>query len=287
MEDYIDLAGLCAVAMGDYPGNRLYCLVDHAGMPGLHRTLLGSTSSWSSLFNGSSEEAALSAAPILFPVAGTGEPANDGLLLWIAKHGTYTSSLLLLSSPLGLDALRKRLAFRLYAQVSEEMNVLLRFFDPRVFESLLTVLEEPQRAVLLNPADCWWYCDRGGVLRRQACIHAEADLRLSLSAAQEFALLDASEIDQVSAQLQSMLPDAYLRIGAGSREAFFRRHMAQASAAGIAATHEVALFCGLALLHGESFMHTPYWQTVLANVRAGSASFVDAVAIHGDTCDGG
>lgn len=116
---------------------------------------------------------------------------------------------LVFSSPTALEPLGARHAGRMYARVSEGMGVLLRYFDPRVFESLLAVLEERQRSDFLNPADCWWYVGRSGSLLRQCAQYAAMDpnISLELSASQEFALLDASEIDQLAAHLESMLPD--------------------------------------------------------------------------------
>lgn len=278
MSDYIDLQAFCRVATEAYPSNCLFCLADHAGMPGLHPRLVQTGIAWTSLFQGSAEESALPAAPLLFPL----EPAHLHFLEWIAEHGTYTSSMLILSSPLGLDALRDRLARRMRARISDEMDVLLRFFDPRVFEALVNVLDDEQRRRLLSPADCWWYPDRSGQLLSQpsTCVTDEFDGRLELSAAQEFALLDASEIDQVAEQLRAMLPDTYIRMNPAERIGFLRRHMAAAGNLGVVATHEVALYCGLALLHGEEFADRSPWRDILVQVGQGSSSFVDAVAAY-------
>jgi len=145
---------------------------------------------------------------------------------------------------------------------------------------LLTVLEYPQRDWFLSPADCWWYGDRNGVLQSWPSKHGDTEINflLRLSETQEFALLDASEIDQVAAQLRSMLPDGYAGLGIASRTAFLRRHMAEANSAGIVATHELALYCGLALLYGEDFSRTLRWQALLIKVQSGSATFAEAVA---------
>jgi hypothetical protein len=247
-------------------------------MPGLHRQLVQAGIAWTSLFQGSAEEAALPAAPLLFTLV----PAHARLLQWVAEHGTYTSSMLMLSSPIGLHALRDRLARRMSARISDEMSVLLRFFDPRVFEALVGVLDEEQRTLFLNPADCWWYLDRSGRLVNQSARYAADEMAgpLELSAAQEFALLDASEIDQVAAQLRSMLPDAYIRMTPPQRVGFLERHIAAAEKAGVVATHELALYCGLALLHGEEFADTSPWRDVLVQVGERSVSLVDAVAAH-------
>lgn len=278
IHNYLDLHAFCRSAADIHPGNGLFCLADHAGMPGLYRHLVQSGVVWTSLFNESREERALSAAPLLFPLVSS----NLHFLKWLEEHGTYASSMLMLSSPLGLDQLGDRLARRIRARISDEIDVLLRFFDPRVFEALIAVLDEEQRCRLLDPADCWWYLDRRGQLRTQPAQHVSEDIfvPLELSAAQEFALLDASEIDQVAAQLRSMLPEAYIRMAPVQRIAFLERHMVAADAAGVVATHEVALYCSLALLHGDEFAHLSPWREILAKVGLESISFVDAVAEH-------
>lgn len=278
MNDYLDLQAFCRAAGDAYPNNSLFCLVDHAGMPGLHRQLVQTGIAWTSLFQGSAEEVALPAAPLLFTL----DPAHTRLLQWIAEHGTYTSSMLMLSSPISLHELRDRLARRMSARISDEMHVLLRFFDPRVFEALVEVLDEEQRTLFLNPADCWWYPDRSGQLVSRPASHAADEIvsPLELSAAQEFALLDASEIDQVATQLRSMLPDAYIRMRPAQRVDFLKRQIAAADRAGVVATHELALYCGLALLHGDEFAHTSPWREILVQVGKGSVSLVDAVAAH-------
>lgn len=279
MDDYIDLRSFGNDAAGAFPANCLYCLVDHAGMPGLHTELMRANVPWTSLFAGSHEAAAMTAAPLLFPLDDEGRKAHSRLLPWVAKHGSYTSSMIMLSSPLALDELGRRLARRMHARISENMDVLLRYFDPRVFEALVPELEAEQRDAFLSVADCWWYVDRTGNLVPQRAAYDAADSfdsPIVLSAPQEFALVDASEIDQVAAQVQSTVPDLYMRMGAPQRVAFLRRQMAAASTEGIVATHELALYCGLALLYGEDFSLESPWPEVLAQVRAG-IPFSDAI----------
>jgi hypothetical protein len=163
------------------------------------------------------------------------------------------------------------------------MNVLLRYFDPRVFEALVPELDAGQSRAFLGVADCWWYVDRTGNLVPQRAAYDAADSfdsPLVLSAPQEFALVDASEVDQVAAQVRATVPDLYMRMGAPQRVTFLRRQMAAANTAGIVATQEVALYCGLALLYGEEFALASPWPEVLAQVRAGTR-FSDAI----DTLD--
>ena len=280
MNEYIDLKKFRKVATDAYPANHLYCLVDHAGMPGLHSQLMRARVPWSNLFAGSQEQAALQVAPLLFLIDDECMKEHSRLLSWVAQHGTYTSCMLLLSSPLSLNELGHRLARRVHFRISEQTDVLLRFFDPRVFEALASELAPPQRKAFLGVADCWWYINRSGDLRQQLAGYDPDDAfntPMLLSAQQEFALVEASEVDQVAAQVQATVPDVYIRMGAPQRVSFLRRQMAAANAAGVSGTHDVALYCGLALLYGEDFALEPSWQETFTKVHGG-ARLSDAVA---------
>ena len=281
MSDFLDLHAVCKESNIAYPSNVMYCLADHAGMPGLHLELLRRGLPWASLFEGTTEQGALSAAPLLFALPSPDGEGKERFLRWLAEHGTYTSSMLLLSSPAGLDALRSQLARRLHARITEGMDVLLRYFDPRVFESLVSVLDEQQSRTFLSPADCWWYPDRSGkLIYCQSTYGHDAFVSpLYLEAAQEFAMLDASEIDVVEGRLRGLFPDLAIRVNAAGREQFLRRQMAAAKATGIESTNDVTLYCGLAILHGEQFADVSPWREMLAKVRTGSAVFSEEVLV--------
>lgn len=281
MSSYIDLKKLFADAATDWPENQLYCLADHAGMPGLLDELKRYDVPHASLFEGSREARALEVAPLLIGLDVEAHKQYSHCLQWLAEHGTYTSSMLLLSSPLPLAELSRRLAQRLNARVSEEMEVMLRYFDPRTFEGLLTVLSVDQRDTFLSVADCWWYPNRSGAMMQTSSTYTSADRfesPLALTADQEFALLGASEVDQVAAQLRAMMPDYYRRVPLPEQHGFLVRHMAAAGETAIVATHELSLYCGLALLYGEDFASSPQWKVALEQVRSGGRSLSDIVA---------
>lgn len=141
--------------------NTLYGLADHAGLPGLCSQLEKTQTRWSSLFQGSKDEGALEVAPILFAIeVRRSSFARDALLKWICQRGANSSSLIFMASPLAMEDLSRRLALRLDAQLPENVDVVLRFFDTRIFESVLTVLTEEQKRQFLTPACSWWYMDR-------------------------------------------------------------------------------------------------------------------------------
>lgn len=258
----------------------LYCLADHAGVPGLHKELVRTRSEWRSLFGGTREEGALSVAPILFRID-HGTATQRGVLTWLSEDGTFSSALLFVASHLGIDQLASRLAQRLDARITEEIEVLLRFYDPRIFEQLLEVLSPSKKQEFLCCGSTWWFVNRTGGLHQVGAEFQMTDSfspPLRLSADQEFALLDASENDQVIEQLSAALPDLYSAIPPPQRYEFVARHVAAARQLTISATHELALYCAVALTTGDDFASMPLWEEILGRVNAGKISFADAVA---------
>ncbi len=266
-------------SIGGARSDTLYALADHAGMPGLAQKLTASKVSWTNLL-GDGRDDALAAAPLLFPIQATESPRQDSLLDWIGYRGTYTSSLVLLASPLPRHELARRLTERLDVALPENVTITLRFFDPRIFEQLVQVFSPEQRAAFLGVAHDWWFVDRRGQLRHVDSKFSEVDLLdspLNLNQEQEHALLDASEPDQVANMLKERMPEAYQGLPAPERHDFFLRHMNAARNYGIQPTHELGLYCGLALLYGEGFSMEKEWQPVLEKVRTGNLSLTKAV----------
>ena len=216
---------------------RFYALINHGGMPGLVQQLTQTKHDWRNLFQGSTEENAMSVAPIVLPLernptSGTGQR----MLKWIAEHGTYSSSVLLLASPLGMEALARRLASRLDAVLPGNINVMLRYFDTRVFAELMAVLDAAQKAAFLSPASQWWYVDRRGALQSVPATFASHDpwtAPVALDMAQQNSLIDASEPDQIAELLQSSVPDEYGQLPRQDRYDFIVRHSQAAQGFGI------------------------------------------------------
>jgi hypothetical protein len=262
----------------------LYGLVDHAGLPGLAARLTESGAEWTSLFD-SQDPDILSVAPLLVRI-GTGQESiqQRRVVRWVVEHGTYASCIGLMASPLPLQQLAERLTARLEAVLPENMDILLRYFDPRVFEQLMIVLSVEQKQAFLSVAEHWWFVDRRGQLQEVASKFSQVDAfagPLALNAAQEGGLLDASEPDQVAQLLQSGAPNDYQTLRLGERHDFVLRHMAAARGVGIQATHELSLYCVLALLYGEQFAKQEDWQAALQDVREKKKSLAEAAVQMG------
>jgi hypothetical protein len=268
----------CAANSGDF----FYCLADHAGMPGLHSKLIRSKVEWISLFEGTKEAAAISVAPLLVRIETEGENIRHSQLWeWVAERGIYASSLILLASPLPVRELAQRLTARLNATISEGMNVLLRFYDPRIFEQLMIALSKDQKRIFLGPANCWWYADRRGrfqFIEAKFCPTDNFYTPLALTVRQEQLLVDASEPDQVDEQLRLALPTEYACVPLRERHEFIVRNMAAAQRFKISSTRELALFCSLTLFYGEAFAESSEWRPLLSEIVAEKRTLTDVVA---------
>jgi len=284
MYRFLDIPAFHEAAHADYPDMTLYCLADHGGMPGLHRELERAGIDWRSLFAGSSEENALEVAPLLFSVDEALQAGRRSLLGWVAEHGTYTSSMLVLASPLGIDQLTAALAQRLDAVVQDDIEVMLRFFDPRVFEALMPVLAEAGRETFLGIAACWWLLDRrGAVVAYPARLHDmdrfEAPLRFD--EAQERTLVVASEPDQVASRLAEIVPAQLLEVPLPERHGFIVAQTSAAKGIGVSSLHELTLYCAAALLDGREFATSAKWRDAIVNVSDGKIGFIDAIGMVG------
>lgn len=272
----------CQPLCGPATDSFLYGLIDHAGLPGLAAKLAESASEWTSLFD-SEDPDILSVAPLIFRI-GTGQDGfqQRRLVRWLVQQGTYSSSILLMASPLSIEALAGRLRARLDAVVPETMEILLRFYDPRVFEQLMVVLSPEQKQAFLSVAEHWWFVDRRGHLKAIPAAFCPTDdltSPMALNAAQESALLDASEPDQVALLLQSGVPNDYETLPTGERHDFILRHMALARQFGIEATHELSLYCALAMLHGENFATEGAWAAALHQIKEKKTSLTQVATL--------
>jgi hypothetical protein len=218
----------------------------------------------------------------LICIATTSEAMRDDFFMrWVCERGGFSSSLLLIASPLPIRDLAGRLTARLDAKISEDMDVLLRYFDPRVFEQLVRALSIEQRTNFLSVASAWWFVDRIGKLHAVKAQFSNVDTfsaPLSLSARQEHELLDASEPDQVEEQLRNSVPNEFTRLLGAQRHQFITRHMGAAREFRITSTRELALYCALALVQGADFSTRPEWAPKLDLIRDGKLDLTSVVA---------
>lgn len=176
----------------------------------------------------------------------------------------------------------RALRARTDALLPQNMPVLLRYFDSRVFDVLLNTLTEPQRNEFLSLGRHWAAPDRLGELRSiEQGDEAGRDLfspPLTLDTAQEAALIEAGEADamidlllnQNNASLLTMLPpDQHTFIGAA---------LAATTTLRIDRLADQTAYCETALALGAGFHDRAPWVRWLPEVSAGRLRFADLLS---------
>ena len=275
-----DVLGLGRAHAESESSSFLYGLIDHAGMPGLAKKFAQSPISWVSLLSGTDDKTTLPVAPLLFEIDSNANLHCRAVYEWIGQQGTYTSTILFLASPLAIGPLSTRLAMRLDATLPEDMDVMLRYFDPRIFEQLVKSFTAIQKQTFLSVATDWWFVDRRGDLQKVDATFNETDNHVSpliFSAAQEAELIDASEPDQVARIVESFVPDLYRAIPIQRRHDFVLRQMDDARRINIQSSNDLAMHCMQALLYGENFATSKNWASTLQQVQSGKINLQQAV----------
>jgi hypothetical protein len=194
----------------------------------------------------------------------------------------YANCFVFIESPHTRDVVIRMLRERTEAVLPENMPVLLRFFDCRVFTALLKVLGADQRTSLLAVGSRWAMPRRHGELR---CIESKLESRvveiswpLDLDSAQEAALIDAGEADamidlllnQNNAALQALLPpEQHERISAA---------LVAAKDLGIERLSDQVVFCTLDMELGAKFHDHEPWVSAIRDARSARKTFADLVA---------
>ncbi|WP_162244866.1 DUF4123 domain-containing protein [Massilia sp. Leaf139] len=262
------------------PKLNLYIVADHTGMPGLHRELVASPAKWASLFADSREENELSVAPFLILLGSYSSlKVSSRLLRWITDNGVPTSSLILLASSQSLDTVQERLSKRLDMKISQNMDAMLRFFDPRVLEQLKKILSLDQAKNFFSAASTWWFVDRLGKLVEVSSEFKEVDDpcgQLCLSEKQEATLVEALEPDRVIHLLLEAVPHLKKNLP-HDRYGFAADKIRLANTFGIMSTIDLSLYCIVSLLCGDSFEKERYWSEGLDQVQSGEAKFTQIV----------
>lgn len=250
METTINFRAIVNEHREAHPDTHLYFLLDHAGLPTLMAMLKRCTMRWCSLFDDTRESDALAVAPILVFLGGRKGQAQGMFLDWIAQHGAYASAVTLLESPSEIENLQHRLVSRLDIKLSEDMDAILRFFDPRILAQLRTTLTPEQSLAFFNVAMRWWYVDRAGALvgfDTQYELKDGAAIPLVLSQEQEFALVDASEVDQVLALLDEEVPNLMREILPAKRYSSIAAGISSAKEDGLTSVIDLAIHVVTAL----------------------------------------
>ncbi len=189
----------------------LHIVVDLASAPQGLRLITGSTSHpfARSLFESARTVDADAVAPWLLT------PPPELRELWLQRSKILAQErpavLWLLGGPQVPDAVFRQLTQRLDVVLDDDTEMLLRFYDPRVFGELLACLEEDPLQAFLGAFRTWAYLNRDGVLCKVAPAASNQEDRyespLRLSAQASAALLLSSEAGQVLNETLKRWPD--------------------------------------------------------------------------------
>ncbi len=225
-----------------------------------------------------------SASPILveLPAGASSESvrriASEALRKW-----RYANCFVFLETTYAPRDAAAMLCERTQAVLPDEMEVVLRFFDPRVFSALVRHLNADALNSFLSGATRWAIPGRRGELqmieRKPSKSVASFVAPLRLSSAEEAAMIDAGEADamvdlllnQNNAQLLTMIPpEQYESVSSA---------LAQAHGFAIEQTPDQAMFCAIALALGLDFQTQEPWDKLLQEVKAGRVKFSEAAQL--------
>lgn len=263
----------------DSSGHRLFVLVDHAGCTDLMSRLARSPSmKWLNLFEGSQEAGALQVAPILIDLGEVASPppAARHFLSALAHECQTSNAVLMLRSRWSHENLADAMRARMDAMLPDDLPVLLRYFDTRVYASLLDVFTPEQRSTFCCPASHWWWLDRAGQWCEQTSTETASDTfraPILLDAQQQSGLIAAGLADAVAHEVRLAAPD----LCEGRSRAALHAHVETCLLA--ARRHQIntlsmqTLYCIVALELGPAFDQQPEWSSALAAARKQNRGF--------------
>lgn len=226
------------------------------------------------------------ASPVLIEVPDVACPEASAASARFFETWRYANCFTFIESshPWGttLDALRARTA----AVLPDDVPVLLRFYDARIFPRVLEVLDAEQRQRFLGIARRWVVPGRQGELHAIESEETPQDRHpspLPLTRDQEAALIDASDVD---AMVDLLLNQNHPSLTAAlPPEQHDRVEAALTSAKSLAignGSDQIA-YCALYLELGPGFMEQEPWRNWLHDIKTGKLTFSDAMNLAMET----
>lgn len=261
---------------------RHFLLIDHAGAPGLIAELRRRSGvSWWNLFDDSKEHGALDVAPILIQLREDRSTADErGFLSWVHRACKFSTSVIVLHSTWTPEPLVAALKRRLDVLLPDRMPVMLRYFDTRIFESLLQVLSEPQCEQFVGVGSCWYWLDRAGQLQTRASRQLETDAwpqQFELDVAQQNALIEAGSADALVEQMTTQAPDMCRGQTRAELHAVASRCLPKFAELHIEDNRTQTVYCLAALQLGAAFESQPEWAAILKRVAGKTLTFEGAL----------
>jgi hypothetical protein len=254
-----------------------YALLDGSQLPDLMHSLRRGAlraSRYVSLFDERSETGAGDAAPFLVDLKSA---ANlDRAIAYTVRNALTSYAVSWIASSLDMRTLAARLAQRLDARLTENMDVLLRYYDSRILSSLSATLIAEQSCNFFNFSQQWWYATRGGGLHSCVCNFANEDQfipPLSFSQAHENQLTELAFPDAVLEHLLDEQGDLLASMNRAEQHAFVARQIECTKELRLESMADIVTYCVIALVVGEDFSTRMPWQEKVAAIKAGKVSF--------------
>lgn len=199
----------------------------------------------------------------------------------LADAACYACALTQIDTQSDIQTLTEALTRRCEVLLPDGVPMLLRYFDTRVFMSLLDVLTPEQADSFLSCASDWWYSDReGAMVPAMGTVRTTGDAfspPLVLSVTQEHAMIEASEPDAVIDLIASSGRHPLFDIPYPQRYPIVVDLVYRARQWGLEEIPDFAAFVTIALSTSNDFDVLPPWNELLPRVQAGELTFSAAL----------
>jgi len=215
----------------------------------------------------------------------------------ILERSVSSAACTFLLSGSSLTALQQHLARFVDVRLSGGVEMLLALWDPAILGTLVgqaddstlhvpgPVLSPTQCNDLLSPLVAWWYCDREQHWHRIAGsgLHSEATpetrTRLTLTQAQEDALVEASVPDQVLFHLQQNRPSLLNNpdLPHANYHRFVRQVLPAARMLGLEGMRDLVNFVALCLIYRQRMETDPQILQLLNQVQRKTLTMDEAM----------
>jgi hypothetical protein len=267
--------------LGRHSASKWYVTLDGSQLPDLMHTLQrGSLRGvrYVSFIDELSETGDADAAPYLVDLKSAAN--RDRAIAYTIKTALTSYAVSWIASPLDMLSLAARLGNRMDACLTENIDVLLRFYDSRILSSLQSALDAGQSSNFFNLAHGWWYASRSGELQSCECNFAEEDAfasPLAISQTQETHLTELAFPDAVLEQLLDGQGDLLTSMNRAQQHAFVVRQIAHAKELRLESFTNLLAYCVIALVEGEEFYTRMPWQEKIDAIRTGKALFTELI----------
>jgi hypothetical protein len=263
--DAVELGAALRTEIGSCPSSHWYVLIDAAQIPDLAVAMRkGSLCHLPhiSLFDLEAENqgAGADAAPYLFYLGGEGD--IDRAITYTVQKSLNTYGISWLISPLDLHTLAARLAQRTEAKLTENMEVLLRFYDTRILPHLHFALSPEQANIFYSVAQAWWYVTRAGKLQECKTQFREEDkfrAPLLFTQGEENVLTTLAFPDAVLGKLLEEVPELITTMHRAEQHNFVMRQLDRLQTMGITAMPDIMIYCVICLREGDDFVERSPW----------------------------